>query len=59
MWNISKEVKGKFLKYNLLPIHESDQDWEIALREAKEEGEDLISYNQTLNKWEILLIIFI
>jgi hypothetical protein len=41
MWNISKEVKGKFLKCNLLPIHESDQDWEIAQREAIEEGEDL------------------
>ncbi|WP_342429644.1 DUF4085 family protein [Neobacillus sp. FSL H8-0543] len=41
MWNISKEAKGKFIKCNLLPIHESDQDWEIALREAKEEGEDL------------------
>lgn len=41
MWNISKEAKDKFSKYNLLPIHESDHDWEIALREAKEEGEDL------------------
>ena len=41
MWNLSKEVKEKFLKYNLLPIHESDQDWEFVQREAKEEGEDL------------------
>ena len=43
MWNISKEAKDKFRKYNLLPIHESDHDWEIALREAKEEGEDLFT----------------
>ncbi|MEH6991962.1 DUF4085 family protein [Neobacillus drentensis] len=43
MWNISKEEKERFLKYNLLPIHESDHDWEIVLSEAKEEGEDLIT----------------
>ena len=43
MWNISKETKVKFRKYNLLPIHESDHDWELALREAKEEGEDLFT----------------
>lgn len=43
MWNISKEAKEKFLKNNLLPIHESDHEWEIVLREAKEEGEDLIT----------------
>ena len=43
MWNISKEAKEKFLKYNLLPIHESNHDWEIELREAKEEGEDPIT----------------
>ncbi|MGM8215982.1 DUF4085 family protein [Bacillaceae bacterium W0354] len=43
MWNISKEAKDKFLKYNLLPIQESDHDWEISLKEAKEEGEDLIT----------------
>lgn len=42
MWNLSKEVKESYTKYNLLPIHETDQDWETALREAKEEGEDLI-----------------
>ncbi|MFC0475643.1 DUF4085 family protein [Robertmurraya beringensis] len=47
MWNISKEAKEKFLKYNLLPIHESDHEWEIVLREAKEEGEDL---NTRLNE---------
>ncbi|MFN7249490.1 MAG: DUF4085 family protein [Anaerobacillus sp.] len=43
MWNISKEAKEKFLKCNLLPIHESDSDWELAIREAKEENEDLFS----------------
>lgn len=41
MWNLSKKVKESYVKYNLLPIHETDQDWEIALREAKEEDEDL------------------
>ncbi|MDG5786154.1 DUF4085 family protein [Evansella sp. AB-P1] len=41
MWNISKNVKEKFTTCNLLPIHESDRDWEVALREANEEGEDL------------------
>ncbi|MEH7252300.1 DUF4085 family protein [Neobacillus niacini] len=43
MWNLSKEVKEKFLKCTILPIHESDEDWEHALRDAKEEGEDLIA----------------
>lgn len=41
MWNITKEAKERFLKYNLLPIHESDEEWEIVIREANEEGEDL------------------
>ncbi|SEM72023.1 Protein of unknown function [Mesobacillus persicus] len=41
MWNLSKEAKEKFLKCNLLPIHESDEEWEVTLREAQEEGEDL------------------
>jgi hypothetical protein len=41
MWNISKEVKDEFLKHNLLPIHESDEEWEMTLRAAEEEGEDL------------------
>lgn len=44
MWNITKEAKEKFAKCNLLPIHETDEEWEIVLREAKEEGEDYISY---------------
>ena len=43
MWNISKEIKRNFAMCNLLPIHESDDEWEIALREAQEDGEDLIS----------------
>lgn len=43
MWNITNEVKDKFAKCNLLPIHESDEDWEYALQAAKEEGEDLIT----------------
>ncbi|MBU9722805.1 MULTISPECIES: DUF4085 family protein [Bacillaceae] len=41
MWNLSKQAKDQFLKINLLPIHESDEEWEIVLREAKEEGEDI------------------
>ncbi|NDI33204.1 DUF4085 family protein [Chengkuizengella sediminis] len=41
MWNLSKKVKDRFLKSNLLPIQECDQDWEIALEEAKKEGENL------------------
>ncbi|MBD8069573.1 DUF4085 family protein [Bacillus sp. PS06] len=47
MWNVSKEAKEKFLKCNLLPIPESDEEWEITLREAKEEGEDLIGRLKT------------
>ncbi|WP_416150309.1 DUF4085 family protein [Salipaludibacillus sp. HK11] len=43
MWNITKKAKDRFTTNNLLPIHESDDDWEIALKEAKEEGEDLIA----------------
>ncbi|WP_407270782.1 DUF4085 family protein [Radiobacillus sp. PE A8.2] len=43
MWNISKEAKEKFEKNNRLPIHESDEEWEIVLREAQEEGEDVIA----------------
>ncbi|MBM4763125.1 DUF4085 family protein [Bacillus sp. B15-48] len=40
-WNLSKKAKEKILKCNLLPIHESDEEWEMILREAEEEGEDL------------------
>jgi len=41
MWNISIEAKKAFSKCTALPIHETDEDWEITLREAKEEGEDI------------------
>ena len=43
MWNLSKEAKTRFSKCHLLPIHESDDDWKIAIRTAKEEGEDLLA----------------
>lgn len=43
MWNLTKEVKEKFSKCHLLPIHESDDDWKMAIREAKAEGEDLFT----------------
>lgn len=43
MWHISKEAKEKFLKCNLLPIQEEDEHWEIALREAEEEGEEIFT----------------
>lgn len=35
--------KEKFSTCNTLPIHESDEDWEFSLKQAEEEGEDLIS----------------
>lgn len=41
MWNVTKEARERFEKCNLLPIHESDEEWETVIREAKEEGEDL------------------
>ncbi|MFS1516391.1 DUF4085 family protein [Bacillus sp. SCS-151] len=44
MWNICKEAQENFLKCNLLPIHESDHDWEIALRGGKEEKDALFTY---------------
>lgn len=43
MWNLSNEAKKKFTKCSLLPIHESDEEWEFVLREAKEEGEDIFA----------------
>lgn len=46
MWNITKAAKENFTKWNTLPIPESDEDWEFVLREAKEEGEDLLSHLQ-------------
>ncbi|WP_042150070.1 DUF4085 family protein [Paucisalibacillus sp. EB02] len=41
MWNVTKEARLKFEKCNLLPIHESDEEWEMALRDAELEGEDI------------------
>ncbi|MDR4887707.1 DUF4085 family protein [Fredinandcohnia sp. QZ13] len=43
MWNLTKQAKEKFSTCNTLPIHESEEEWEFSLRDAKEEGEDLIS----------------
>ncbi|MEH7379372.1 DUF4085 family protein [Bacillus sp. JJ1533] len=43
MWNLTKEAKEKFTKCNILPICETDEDWEYSFKEAKEEGEDLLS----------------
>lgn len=43
MWSISKEAKKKFSRCSILPIRETDEEWEISLREAKEEGQDLLS----------------
>lgn len=41
MWNISKAVKERFVKINMLPIRESDEDWENVIRDAKEELEEV------------------
>lgn len=41
MWNLTKEAKKRFQTCNLLPIHESDGDWESEFEYAKEEGIDL------------------
>ncbi|MDL4840983.1 DUF4085 family protein [Aquibacillus rhizosphaerae] len=43
MWHISKEAKVKFNECNFFPIYESDEEWEMVFREAKEDGEDLYS----------------
>ncbi|WP_272495846.1 hypothetical protein [Bacillus pinisoli] len=43
MWSITKEGKGKFSTCNLLHIHDSDHDCEMALKEASEEVQDLFS----------------
>jgi hypothetical protein len=43
MWNITKEARKRFETCNLLPIHESDEEWEVELREAEIEGENLQS----------------
>ncbi|MEC1523796.1 DUF4085 family protein [Neobacillus niacini] len=60
MWNLTKEAKEKFSKCHLLPIHESDDDWKMAITEAKAEGEDLIArLNEELEevKEELLLVL--
>ena len=44
MWNLTKQAKEKFSKCNILPIPETDEEWEITLREANEDGDDLISH---------------
>ncbi|BDH62203.1 hypothetical protein MTP04_23330 [Lysinibacillus sp. PLM2] len=41
MWNLTKEGKERFQICNLLPIHESDGDWESEFEYANEEGFDL------------------
>jgi len=41
MWNVSKEARTKFEKCNLLPIHETDEEWEMVVRDAELDGEDL------------------
>lgn len=41
MWNLTKEAKEKFRKNNLLPIPETDEEWEMIIEEAKKEGENL------------------
>lgn len=46
MWNLSKQAKEKFAKCNTLPIPETDEEWEMTLNEAKEEGADLLSQLQ-------------
>ncbi len=43
MWNLTKDAKVRLSKCHLLPIHESDDDWKMAMKEAKVEGVDLIA----------------
>jgi len=38
MWNLTKESKDKFSSYHTMPIHETDEDWEYTLSDAKEGG---------------------
>lgn len=60
MWNVTKEVRERFEKSNLLPIHETDEDWGITIEDAKEEGEDIIArLKEELEevKEELLLIL--
>lgn len=41
MWHLTIEEKRKFERTSLLPIQESDDDWDIVIREAEEEGRNL------------------
>ncbi|SHF94365.1 DUF4085 family protein [Ornithinibacillus halophilus] len=41
MWNLTKEAKIRFQQCNLLPIPETDEEWEAVIRDAEEEGEDI------------------
>lgn len=41
VWHLTVEEKKKFERASLLPIQESNDDWEIAIQEAQEEGRDL------------------
>ncbi|MFC5464095.1 DUF4085 family protein [Lederbergia graminis] len=40
-WNLSLQAKYAFEKVNILPIPETDEDWDIHMEDAKEEGMDL------------------
>ncbi len=41
MWHLSQQAKDQFERSHSLPIRESDEEWEIALLEAKEENRNL------------------
>lgn len=41
VWHLTIEEKRKFERTSLLPIQESDDDWDIVIREAEEEGRNL------------------
>ena len=41
MWHLTLEKKRQFERASVLPIHESDDDWAIVIREAQEEGRNL------------------
>lgn len=41
MWHLTLEKKRQFERISVLPIHESDDDWAIVIREAQEEGRNM------------------
>ncbi|WP_413362636.1 DUF4085 family protein [Lysinibacillus sp. 3P01SB] len=41
VWHLTIEEKRKFERTSLLPIQESDDNWDIVIREAEEEGRNL------------------